>query len=432
MTSRQPNPWSRNVLITVVGNSFAPLAALATAPILAQSLGVAGRGEAAGAIAPLLLASTVATIGIPAAVNFHVAKNAALLRNLLRRGAVALILTGLLATGAAFVLSGFLSGGNSSLRSLIWVASLAIVPTVLTALLQAAASGLHQWRLVTRERLLSSGLRLVAIATLAAFGELDVFRAVLVMALAPVAGAMSYLPLLRLRPEAETVPEAIGTGTILHYGMRVWIGSMSGVLLTRLDQTLMVPLSGEAQLGLYVVAVTISELPLVITNAVRDVTFSSDATQADDNRLAIAARLSTLAAVLVSGFLAATGWWWIPILFGQEFEGAVFVSLVLLMAIVVGTPGSLAGIGLSSRGRPELRSGALVAACVLNIILLVLLVPLFGAVGAAVATLGGNILAANLNLVLLRRNFGIPMGSFYGVRATDFSFLRDAVRRRKK
>jgi O-antigen/teichoic acid export membrane protein len=430
MNKTRPGPWSRNVLITILGNSFAPLAALATAPILAQSLGVSGRGEAAGAIAPLLLGSTVATLGIPAAVNFYVARNPGLLRKLLARGSAGLVMSGLVATALAIALAGGLSGGNPSLQNLICLAALAIVPTVLTALLQAAASGSHKWRLVTRERLLSAGVRLAAIASLAYFNELDVLRAVVVMALAPVIGAASYIPLLVKRDIDDALATTVKTKQMLHYGIRVWIGSMSGVLLTRIDQTLLVPLSDEAQLGLYVVAVTVSELPLVITNAVRDVTFSSDASEANDKRLAVAARLSTLAAFGVAGGLALTGWWWIPLLFGGDFSGAVPVSLVLLLAVVLGTPGSLAGIGLSSRGRPGLRSAALVAACATNIVLLLVLVPTIGALGAAIATLGGNMLAATLNIFLLKHHFGIPKRTFVGVRASDLSFLIGRLRRR--
>ncbi|GAB2977642.1 oligosaccharide flippase family protein [Frigoribacterium salinisoli] len=437
MSGRPPGGWSSNVLLTMVGNSFAPLAALATAPVLAQSLGVFGRGQVAGAIAPLLLASTVATLGIPAAVNYSVARHPALLRRVLSRAAVVLLVSGLVASASVFLLVGFLSDGDPALGQLIAVAAAAVVPTVLTGLLQAAASGLHLWRCVSRERFISALVRLVAIVFLAVAGELDVFRAVVVLAVSPVLGSLAYGPVLALlwshsTPRDDVPGDGGRTGELFTYGLRVWVGSMSGVLLTRLDQTLMVPLSSEVQLGLYVVAVTVADLPLIITNAVRDVTFSSDAAKANDARLGMAARISTLAALVVCGGLAASCWWWIPLLFGDDFAGSVPVCLILLLSVVLGTPGSLAGIALSSRGSPQLRSTSLLVACVVNIVLLLLLVPVMGAVGAAVSTLVGTIAAANLNVLFLRRRFGIPATAFYGFRADDVSTLLARLRRKDR
>ncbi len=62
------------MLFTLVGNFFPPLAMLISAPILAQALGVDGRGEVAAATAPLILVITAATFGIPDAVTYVIAR----------------------------------------------------------------------------------------------------------------------------------------------------------------------------------------------------------------------------------------------------------------------------------------------------------------------------------------------------------------------
>ena len=54
----------RGVAISTFGNLIAPAAGLITAPILAQSLGVVGRGDVAAATTPLLLATSVLTLGL--------------------------------------------------------------------------------------------------------------------------------------------------------------------------------------------------------------------------------------------------------------------------------------------------------------------------------------------------------------------------------
>ena len=71
---------SDNMLTTFVGNFYPALVALITGPILAHALGVFGRGQVAAGQAPLVLASTIASFGIPEAVTFAVASSPALAR----------------------------------------------------------------------------------------------------------------------------------------------------------------------------------------------------------------------------------------------------------------------------------------------------------------------------------------------------------------
>lgn len=436
----------RNVVVAVVGNAFAPLAALATAPIMAHGLGVDGRGDVAAATAPLILATTVATFGLPAAVTYFVARHPGLIRGLAARGVVLTLLAGALASAAVALLSGVLSSGDPGLGRLISLAGLAIAPTLIVSVLQSVAAGTHRWHLVTTERLVTASVRLVAFLFLLVTNLLTVESSVLVLALSPVVGGSAYVRLLA-RPSILEADDGlvVGSGELLHYGTRVWVGSITGVLLSRLDQTLLLPLGGSYDLGLYVVAVTVGELPLVIVNAVRDVMFSADASDdasvdagapgskavpvrvgavgARDDRLGVASRLSTVVALGVSLLVGGTLAWWLPVVFGAEFSAAIPVCLVLLAAVVVGNPGSLAGVALSARGRPGLRSLSLLTACVVNIAALIALVPLWGALGAAVATLLGNLVAGTACVVLLRRASAVPARTFYGLRRGDLEVV---------
>ncbi|MGN7223895.1 lipopolysaccharide biosynthesis protein [Curtobacterium flaccumfaciens] len=414
------------VLISMIGNVFAPLAGIATAPILAHALGVIGRGESAAATAPLLLAVASSTLGIPTAVTYFVARSPGLFGPLLRKGGLILALAGLVATAMVVLLSMRLAADDRSLAQLTCIAAVAIVPTLLVSLVQATAAAQHRWALVAAERAVSAFARLVLIAGLALAGHLTVEAAVAVLAFAPLLGGIVYLRMKSRTDGAElgAVPER---PRLLSYGVRTWIGSISGVLLTRLDQTLMVPLSDASALGLYAVAVTVAELPLVVNNAVRDVMFSQDSELSGDDSLARSSRISTLVTFIVSGGLALCTPF-VPFVFGAGFDGSIPVILVLLVAVVAGNPGSIAGVGLSSRGRPELRSLSLLIACVVNAGAVIVLVPFLGAMGAAIATLIGNVLASNLNLFLLRRVAGIAPVEFYRIGFTEVQEIGRLVR----
>jgi O-antigen/teichoic acid export membrane protein len=223
------------------------------------------------------------------------------------------------------------------------------------------------------------------------------------------------------------VHESVTSKELLDYGLRVWVGSIAGVLLLRLDQALIGPLAGTSVLGVYVVAATIADLPLVVNSAVRDVLFSAGSADQREGVLSRAGRISTF---LVGGVVVGVGVvlpWGLPALFGGSFASAVPVCWVLLAGLVLSNPGSVAGVGLSSRGRPGLRSWALGAACVVNIALVFALTPTFGAMGAAIATAAGSLAAGWLNIALLCTISSHRPRDFVGVRSTDVASLRSAV-----
>lgn len=419
-----------HMIATVVGNLFPPLALLVTAPILAHSLGVTGRGQVAGATAPLILVTTAITLGVPQALTFAVAK-APLVTRLVRRRAVELIvLAGVAATLAVVLLSGALAGDDPELPTLVAVAALAIIPGLVLLILRATAAGLHRWRAVALEQFISSAAELVVLVILAVSGTLTPLTAVIVLAFSPFTGALAYLGQVRGMPSDPPPDPLSGRRHLMSFGVRVWIGSLSGIVLSRLDQTLMTPLSDARQLGFYATAVTVSQIPLVINSAVRDVIFAADAADSEDGRLGMAARISSSLSALVGLTIAISMIWWLPILFGNEFSPAIHVGWVLIVAVVLGTPGSIAGAGLGARNHPGLRSISLIIACVVNFVLVMLLVPPYGAMGAAWATLIGNLFSANGCILFLWRKCGVHPREMYGFRRSDITvvlgFLRDA------
>lgn len=412
---------SRDTLVTLAGNAVAPAAALATAPILASGLGVVGRGEVAGATAPLLLAVSLASLGLPSAVNHWVARHPALTRPLVGLGIATSVVVGVALTTAIILTSRGFAAGDDDVARLIGLASLALVPNLVAALLQAAAAGRHAWGFVATERLLTNGLRLLGLGGAAVADALSVDFAVGVIALSPVVGALVYLPLLRLRKApGHTVPPR----AFLSYGLRVWLGALAGVVLTRIDQVLLLPLAGATALGLYAVAVSLGDIPLVVANAVREVTFSRQSAATDASALARTARLTGAAVSVTCAVIAAALPWLVPTLFGAAFTPAISVTLVLLAGVALSVPGSLAGVALAAAGRPGLRSTSLALAALCNVGLFVALAGPLGVHGAALATIGGTLVSNGLNLVFAHRVLQLDVRSFHGLRRSDLTVVQ--------
>lgn len=408
----------RKTLIAAVGNLSLPVAAIATAPLLARGLGVGDRGELAGSTAPFLLAVAALTFGIPEALVHFRAKAAALDAQLLRISSIWLMAFGV----AGGVLVGCISVPlmPSASAQVASVAALVFLPlALLVAGLRGIAMGSHQWSRVAWERIITATSRVAGIAALFITDRLTVVSAALVVALSMVIAVVPYISLFGPSGSTEKCRNSSDSRSLLSYGFRFWAGSVAGTLLSRLDQLLMVPLTSSAELGLYAVAVSLAEVSLVINLALRDVVFAIESHEPDVQRVARLSRISTLLTLTMCGAIGGVSAGAIPVLFGDDFRGAYTPLLILLLGVVIGNPGSICGAGLSGWGRPGLRSASIAIAATINTAAVFVLVPSYGASGAALATLVGNGVAGGLNIFFCCRYFGSRPADFLGLRTAD-------------
>lgn len=424
----------KSMFYSLLGSLIAPIAGLAVAPILSNTLGDQGRGALGGITSLVLVATAVGAFGMPEALTFHAARFIRRTGSVLKLVAGVLLTLGLVSAGLVWLLAPYLAADHGPWYEnlVIWTA-LAIVPNMLILIPRALVAATHQWHLQALEQGLFSLIRLGTILVLLWSGNLDVLSAVIVTLASPVLGAMVYIPMMiRLNKDKQLYTgEKQPLGQTLGYGGKVWFGSLSGIVLSRLDQTLMIKLTTLQEQGLYAVAVTIGEIPSVISNAIRNVVFaldsrdsgSADTTDIADQRLTMTARITTLITLMVSMPVALTAHLWVAPLFGQDFAGAVPMIWVLLAAAVVGSAGSVAGAGLSGRGRPELRSWSMAIGAVFNLIVLIALTPMIGGMGAALSTLVGSSIAGLSNIVFLKIKFGFKIHEFYFARSEDFALL---------
>jgi len=412
----------RNALLSAAGNLALPLSTLLTAPMLARGLGVDGRGEFAAATAPLMLVLTIAMFGLPEALIYLTASARTVSRRGFRNTALLLAATGVIAALATYVSAPVISGGSDSVEQLIRTTSLAVVPSVLIGAPRALASGLNRWGLVNLEKAITGTLRLTLMFGAFLTDTLTVATATLIVAAAPLLAGIPYLALIRGVREAPRLENDGPSGKasdLLGYGWRVWLGSVSGILLSRLSQVLLLPLGGPTALGQFAVAMNVSDASLLLNSAIRDVTLTADAADRADARLTATARVSLLLSLFGGGILIASLPLWFVWLFGEDFRGAIPATIVLIAVSVLGVSGSIAGAGLAARGHPELRSISLLIALVANVSTLFLLVPALGALGAAIATALGSLIASNLNILFMKTRFGLRFRDYYLIRRAD-------------
>ncbi len=421
--------FGRNVVSTALGNAVTPVVGLATAPILVHALGVAGRGEFAATTSPTLLLTLAGTLGLPQAVTYFVASGRLSARVTTRRACTQSILVGVLLAALVAALAPAIAGGNHHVASIMFLGVLTLPGALVVGVVRGTASGRHRWGLVNLDRGGGNILRLLLVIGFAVTGHLGLLQATMIYLLSPVVIGVVYLPLLRSIWREPVAPprEAVSESALLAYGMRIWIGGIAGVVLSRLDQVLMTPLSGARQLGLYAAAVAIGELPYVFSGATRDVILAADAAASNDFRAAQASRLTFLATVVFSGLLAAVSPLVILVAYGSAFADSTSMLLLLLAASVLYTPGMTSAGVLVARGRATLPSASVAAACAVNVILLPILVPPWGGNGAALASVAAYAVYSAINLVLLRRHSSLKLRAMLVPSKDDFSWVTQRI-----
>lgn len=221
------------------------------------------------------------------------------------------------------------------------------------------------------------------------------------------------------------------------YGVRVWLGDLTVRANLRLDQFLLGIWGSASELGVYAIAVNLTELLWLAPDSFAIVLFNRIASSANDQeRLALIERVhrATFAAmVILAAVVASLGGAVIRLAYGQAYAPAYEILLLLLPGTVAMTTVKLLTKYYSGIGAPGQSSLIQVVGAIASAVLYAALIPRGGAVAAAVASSVGYTASAVAGLALYPNRARI--GALFAVRPSDLAWvierLGDAVRRKK-
>lgn len=193
-------------------------------------------------------------------------------------------------------------------------------------------------------------------------------------------------PTLGVRTTPGEAAEEIREGW--PYARRAWVNLAVNVLNNRQDTFLLVFLSGTSALGLYSVAVNACELLWIVPDGAGAAIATRTAAEGDGATAstARAIRIVLVAGLIMGVSLAVLSYWAIPFAFGDAFRAAVpAVWLLLPGAISMGVFRLLSAY-FQGAGMPELVSAPAMAGVAANLASNLLLIPMIGFYGAAVAS----------------------------------------------
>jgi O-antigen/teichoic acid export membrane protein len=380
---------------------------------LSRALGPAGRGEIAAAMLWPVLLSYIFSCGLGTSIIYFSASAAADADRVFSTAAPISLLQAVAGIGIGYCLIPFLLKSQSEAVISASRLYLAVIPV---ALLSQYAVGVLQARLKFTAfnwlRMIIPAGYVIGIAALHAGRELSVRNVILLHLGLNVATTVVCIVVVRAigvrlfhRPEGKLAKRMIW------YGLQVQAGDVSQAANLRLDQALLSAWFPPAQLGLYVVAVSASGLAEVLSTAVRTVSMPTIAAQPTMEsrraRLSYVFRRYWMLSLLATVALAAAFPFVIPRIFGSAFANSVVVAEILLVgSFCLAAKNVLAG-GAQALGSPWLTSRAEILAFGVTVATLFLLVPKWGILGAAVASVAAYATQLVVLTVGLSRKHGI-------------------------
>ena len=213
------------------------------------------------------------------------------------------------------------------------------------------------------------------------------------------------------------LPRVAPYGQLIRYGLRFYPGSLTGFFSYRVDAYLIAFLiaNPSKSLGYYSMAVGLAEMVFFFPHAVASMFFphvAGSSREDSDRQVALVARVTLLVsgmfALLLVPAAAVMIWTVLP-----AFEQSLPPLLVLLPGVVALSAANVVGGYVTGIGRPGINSIVSVVALLVNIAANLLLIPRFGILGAASASLISYTFSSVLLTAVAARLSGTPMRRFW-------------------
>lgn len=412
---------------TLITNFGITALGLVNSILLSRWLGPTGRGEVAAAMLWPTLLVYLSSMGLIAAIVYFAALPESKPQQLFANSTVLGVLQSAAAVAVGFVALPWLLGSQnpaviSAARLFLLIIPIGLMCQYGMSILQ----GRMQISSFNWLRVIAPLGYLIGTVAFMIVGRLELFNIiVLQLFLNAVALVGILIALSRAGVKLSLRTDNHLAKKMLKYGGKVHVGNISGLANLNLDQVLMAALLPPASLGLYVVAVSAASVSQVFSQAVQMVSVPSIA-----QRESAAERASVLQGVfrrywlfsfILTLAIAAVLPIAIPLVFGVSFKESVWPAEILLAGILfLGAQGVLAG-GAQALGNPWLGSKSQLWGMLVTVVLLYLLLPVIGIVGAAIASTAAY--ATQLAIVIhgLRRFHGISPAELFRFRVGDLS-----------
>lgn len=382
-----------------------------TGVLTARYLGPTGRGEQTAMVNWSQFLAFSFSVGLPSALIYNAKKNPQDEGVLYRISLLLATAFGLIAMTAGIVLIPLWLQSFSDSVVLFSQISMIVCPLITISLVNNAALQMRgDYKRYNLLRYMVPLLTLLLIGLLVLTDMMTPYTTAAAYLL-PSVPLYGYMTFSLLRTYKVKIRDAYGNfKRLITYGLGSYGNDLLGNFSYYIDQIIIAGLLKPADLGLYVVAVSLSRMVNVFSTSVSVVLFPKASGLGKEEAISLAFRafrISTTFSLLAALALMVIAPFVIPILYGPEFNTALSVFRLLLLEVSIGGGTVVLAQLFMAIGKPKTVSILQGAGLLLVIPLLFVLVPKFGLMGAGVAMLSSVLL--RFAFILLNVRFGLKV-----------------------
>ncbi len=436
------NPFARRVA-TVFGAKIVVFGlSLVTTLVVSRLLGREGKGAYVAVTSLPALVGTIGVFGLPSAINFYSARGSSvrglLLASIAFVAVISTVSIGLLWLTLPWLEKSIFSAvaqgvGAAAGDNLLRLILIAVPAGMLASFAGTILYGRHEVKLYTSIMVGQAIATLVILVFLVGVLRLGVPGAVGGSVAISSLGAVVVLVAVRHVSVRHPDGAPASIRSLVSYGFRAYPAGITGYFNYRADvfliQALM--LNSVGPLGSYSIAVTMAELIFYIPDSVTTIflpTIAGSTPEQADATLARVSRLTMLVTVSCALGLIPVAWIGIHLLLPQ-FSDCLPAFLVLLPGVVSLSLSKVMTSYLAGRGRLAPFSIGAAITLALNLAANVILIPQFGIVGAATASLVSYTAMAVMMLAVVSRVSRQSPLDLVVPRKEEFSVLRSVALR---
>jgi O-antigen/teichoic acid export membrane protein len=388
-TQERRGGGTRAVANTLVSRVLQQALNAATGIITARALMPSGRGQLAAMILWSLFLAGLTTLGLPTSLIYFTKRLPERSGDLIASGLVMSLLAGVLTmlAGIYFLPSWLHQYSPWVITSARWFLVLTPICSV-TLLGRAVLEANGHFGKSNAQQLMVPFLTLVGLLLALWLHHLTVNIAALTYTIPAIPGFIFvWIQLRSLLPE-NPLPSVWACRTLLSYGVRSWGIDLLGTLGAQVDQVLVIRLLTPADMGFYVVMLSLSRVLGIIQTSAVTVLFPKAAGLSKDEVIEVTGRATRAsAAVTVFGGIVVGlgGPMLLRLLYGKEYIHSVATFRVLLLEMTVSGSAFLLSQAFMALGRPGLVTILQAAGLALSIPTMLWLIPKWGVLGAATA-----------------------------------------------
>ncbi len=425
----------KDVSVSFFTTALIQIVNIATGLLAARLLLPEGRGELAAIILWPGLIAELGNLGLHDALLYRAATRSARPRELF---ASAMVMVGALSAGliliGLIVIPIVLESHSPYVQTIALYFLCAYLPTYFTSLF---TSGMFQGNLEITTwnalRALVPATYLVGIVLLLLVGVTGVADFAIAYIIAQLVAAGVGLFLLARRGWISWRAKLEVMRSLVAYGIKVHVGEVLYSLRQRIDQAVISLWLPAADLGLYVVALTVANGPLILVFTLANVAFPKISQQATaGGKLAVFGRYLRFSLAMATATII-TLWilvpWLLPLLFGQPFAPAVPITNILLLGTLPLAAKLMLQQALKAWDRSLIVGRAELVGLIVVAALIAVLMPRFGLIGVAWSLVLSQTTTAVMMALSLHFELRLPIVSLFVPTAEDWLLVREWLRK---